>query len=269
MTVRAKQGWTLDYLNNPVSGLLALLRWLANGTGPMSALGAPGAAFIRTNDKNIRFDAKLAGKEPEIRDSSAGMNSPDVEILWFPCITGDLNSPPPRGVHGVTLGAVVLKPEGSGTVTLKSPSIYDQPEVDPRLFESENDYNVALKGLRFALRIARTESMKDVVDVKSHSTDQSDLFWPGDADPDQITDDELKAFIRDHALPIFHPTSSARIGPTPETGVVDASLRVHGVQGLRICDSSVFPSQVSGHPAAAVVAVAEKTADMLKAAASS
>ena len=93
------------------------------------------------------------------------------------------------------------------------------------MFESENDYNVAIKGLRFALRLARTESMKDVVDIKSHSTDQNDLFWPGDADPDQvrasfsgrsstvtisvfqITDDELKAFIRDHGLTIFHPVS--------------------------------------------------------------
>ncbi|KAI9455443.1 hypothetical protein BJY52DRAFT_643922 [Lactarius psammicola] len=69
----------------------------------MSALGAPGAAFIRTDDKNIRLDAKLAGKMPEIRDFSAGMNSPDVEMLWFPCIIGDLSSPLPRGVHGLTL----------------------------------------------------------------------------------------------------------------------------------------------------------------------
>ncbi|KAI0256392.1 GMC oxidoreductase [Lactifluus subvellereus] len=266
VTIRAKEGWTLDYLNHPVSGLLALFKWLVNGRGPMSALAVPGAAFIRSDDKSIRFDGKLAGNEPEIRDFSAGPNSPDIEVLWFPCITGDLSSPPPRGVHGVTVGAIVLKPEGSGTVTLKSSSIYDKPDIDPKLFESENDYNVAMKGLRFALRLARTESMKTIVDVKPHSTDQKDLFWPGDADPDQITDDELKAFIRDHGLTIFHPTSSARIGPSPETGVVDASLRVHGVQGLRVCDASVFPSQVSGHPAAVVVAVAEKMADMLKAA---
>lgn len=51
MTIRAKKGWTLDYLNEPVSGLLALFKWLVTGTGPMSALGTPGAAFIRTDDK--------------------------------------------------------------------------------------------------------------------------------------------------------------------------------------------------------------------------
>ncbi len=58
VTVRAKQGWTLDYLNNPVSGLLALVRWLVNGTGPMSALGAPGAAFIRTDDKKYILETR-------------------------------------------------------------------------------------------------------------------------------------------------------------------------------------------------------------------
>ncbi|KAI0295836.1 GMC oxidoreductase [Multifurca ochricompacta] len=246
VTIRAKRGWTLDYLNNPISGLLALVKWLVNGTGPMSALGVPGAAFIRSDDKSLRFDGKLAGNEPEIRDLTAGPNSPDLEVMWFPCITGDLSSPPPRGEYGVTIGAIVLKPEGSGTVTLKSSSIYDNPDIDPNLFESENDYNVAIKGLRFVLRLARTQSMKNVLDVKPHSTNQSDMFWPGDADPDQ--------------------TSSARIGSSPETGVVDASLKVHGVLGLRICDASVFPSQLSGHPAAVVVAVAEKAADMLKAA---
>jgi len=49
--------------------------------------------------------------------------------------------------------------------------------------------------------------MKDAVDIKPQSTDQSDMFWPGDADPDQITDDELKAFIRDRATTVFHPVS--------------------------------------------------------------
>lgn len=62
-------------------------------------------------------------------------------------------------------------------------------------------------------------------------------------------------------------TSTARIGASPETGVVDPHLRVFGVQGLRVVDASVFPNQISGHPCAAVVAVAEKAADLIKASA--
>jgi hypothetical protein len=60
-------------------------------------------------------------------------------------------------------------------------------------------------------------------------------------------------------------TSTARIGASPETGVVDPRLRVFGVEGLRVVDASVFPNQISGHPVAPVVAVAEKAADMIKA----
>ena len=62
----------------------------------------------------------------------------------------------------------------------------------------------------------------------------------------------------------FLQTSTARIGASPETGVVDPQLRVFGVKGLRVVDASVFPNQISGHPAAVVVAVAEKAADIIK-----
>lgn len=57
---------------------------------------------------------------------------------------------------------------------------------------------------------------------------------------------------------------SARMGSSESDSVVDASLRVHGIRGLRVVDASIFPQQVSGHPVAAVVAVAEKAADLIK-----
>jgi len=63
----------------------------------------------------------------------------------------------------------------------------------------------------------------------------------------------------------FFFQSTARIGASPESGVVDPRLRVFGVKGLRVVDASVFPSLISGHPAASVVAVAEKAADIIKA----
>ena len=64
--------------------------------------------------------------------------------------------------------------------------------------------------------------------------------------------------------PRWPQTSTARISQTPETGVVNPELKVHGVKGLRVVDASVFPSQVSGHPVSTVVAIAEKAADMIK-----
>ncbi|KAI0066056.1 GMC oxidoreductase [Artomyces pyxidatus] len=266
LAIRAKPGWTYDYLTAPVSGLLALGRWLFFGSGPMAALAAPGAAFVRTDDqRHVDLFSCWLGERVDIRDNTAGPKSPDLEILWFPLITGNMITPPPLGVHGITMGAMALKPESSGELTLKTASIYDKPLINPNVFESDNDWQVVARGVRFILRLARSETMQGILDPKPHSTDQSDIFWPGDAHPDLITDDEIRAYVRDHCLPIFHPTSSARISPTLETGVVDAQLKVHGVKSLRIVDASVFPTQVSGHPAAVVVAIAEKAADLIKA----
>ena len=59
-------------------------------------------------------------------------------------------------------------------------------------------------------------------------------------------------------------TSSARMGQNPSTSVVDPLLRVHGIEGLRVVDASVFPDQVSGHPCVPVMAVAERAADLIK-----
>lgn len=131
-------------------------------------------------------------------------------------------------------------------------------------FSTENDWHVAVRGLRLCLRLARTKALEGIAIPKEHSKDYDDFYWPGDADPDQITEEELREYVKAHSLPIFHPTSTARIAPSAETGVVDARLRVFGVKGLRICDASVLPRNVSGHPAVPVVAIAEKTADILK-----
>lgn len=89
-----------------------------------------------------------------------------------------------------------------------------------------------------------------MLDLKSYSKDKSDtIFWPGDANPDEVTDEELEAFIRGGAETLYHPVGTCRMGKEGEReSVVDSQLRVHGVQGLRVVDASVFPSQISGHP---------------------
>ncbi|KAI0290299.1 GMC oxidoreductase [Russula brevipes] len=262
--LRGKPGYTLDFLNSPIQAVLAMLQWLVFGSGPMTGLSAPGAAFIRVDDEKLPYSTKSSSDVP-VRSNNAGPNTPDLEIVWFPLVIGGFGIKTPPGLHGATLGPVVLKPESSGTVTVQSSSVYDKPVIDPNFFASENDMNILVRGVRFSMRVGRTDCVKNILEPKAESTDTKDFFYMGDADPDRITDEEIKEYIRGHCSAAFHPTSTARIGASPQTGVVDPHLRVFGVRGLRVVDASVFPNQISGHPAAAVVAVAEKAADIIKA----
>ncbi|KAI0270491.1 GMC oxidoreductase [Gloeopeniophorella convolvens] len=254
-------GYTLDFLNSPVQAVLALVKWLAFSTGPMTGLTAPGAAFIRVDDPKIPPEPSAAPAAA----NATGPNTPDLEIVWFPLVIGGFDVQIPPGIYGATLGPVLLKPKSSGTITLASQSIYDPPVIDPNYFADDNDMAVLVRGVRFAQRLGRSRAFAGVLEPRADSTDPKDLFYMGDADPARITDEEIKDYIRAHCSAAFHPTSTARIAASPAEGVVDARLRVFGVRGLRVVDASVFPNQISGHPVAPVVAIAERAVDLIKA----
>jgi choline dehydrogenase len=76
-------------------------------------------------------------------------------------------------------------------------------------------------------------------------------------------DDALMDDFRARADTVYHPTSTCSMGPNPSTSVVDARLRVHGVEGLRVIDASIFPTITSGNTNAPTVMVAEKGAAMV------
>ncbi|KZT01772.1 GMC oxidoreductase [Laetiporus sulphureus 93-53] len=260
---RAKPAYTWDRYNATFSGAVAMMKWLLTGKGPLSSMGTSMAAFIRSDDRSLPFGSKASENLP-VKDLTSGPNTPDIELVWAPFVFVNFGfTPPPPGASGITTSAVALRPESTGTITLRSGSVWDKPLIDGNYFASKSDMNIVVRGTRLLMRMARTEPLASVLDLKAHSTDKDDIFWPGDADPDKITDEELKEWISGNASPFFHPVSTARMGRSAETSVVDAKLGMHGVAGLRVVDASVFPSQLSGHPAAAVIAVVEKAADMI------
>ncbi|ORY55535.1 GMC oxidoreductase [Leucosporidium creatinivorum] len=246
---KAKKGSSLQFLTNPVATLPALARWLWDGKGALSTNLAEGGAFLRSD--------AIPGQESTIAKGStnaSGPTSPDLEVILAPLyyVHHGLEKPPSADDF-LTLAPTVLRPYSRGQVTISSGSTFDKPVIDPKYFSDERDLTVLLEGVKLARRIARSAPLSGFL---LESVTPPNL--------DTLDDVEILAHIRATADTIYHPMSTAAIGAREDGGVIDSELKVHGVHGLRVCDASVFPDSVSGHPVAAVVAVAEKFADMLK-----
>ncbi|KAI1795251.1 GMC oxidoreductase [Ganoderma leucocontextum] len=265
---RTKPGLTYDFLSNSFWGLLASLRWRLCGTGPLSSMVYSSAAFVRSTDPRLPYSG--SGPDAPIVDHSSGPDAPDLELVWAPqAVFADGVDAPSPSTDGVTFAAIALKPESRGRITLKSNDAFDPPNIDPQYLSTENDMNVLVRGVRLILKLAHTGPVASKLHLEPRGINTSSPWWPGVADPNEITDDEIREMVRRTAQSAWHPVSSARMGGSPQDSVVDPSLRVHGIAGLRCVDASVFPTQVSGHPCAVVVAMAEKAADMIKASAAS
>ncbi|PIL26389.1 hypothetical protein GSI_12146 [Ganoderma sinense ZZ0214-1] len=264
---RTKPDLTYDFLKDACARSAAFLKWKLFGTGALASMDYSSTAFVRSTDPRLPFYTN-GRPGPPVNDRSSGPDAPDLELVWAPqAAFADGFHKPSSDTAGVTFAAVVLRPESRGRITLRSTNAFDAPNIDPQYLTTESDMNVLVRGVRLLLRLAHTDPVASKLDLKPRGINASSPWWPGVADPNQISDEEIREMLRRTALPAWHPVSSARMGRSPADSVVDPTLRVHGIIGLRCVDASVFPTQVSGHPCAVVNAIAEKAADMIKASA--
>ncbi|NMM77283.1 GMC family oxidoreductase [Acidovorax sp. SRB_24] len=156
--------------------------------------------------------------------------------------------------HGYSCHVCLLQPKSRGSVTLASRDPADLPLVDPNFFGDPEDLPRLVRGVR------RMRAILAQPALARHGARES----PASASAQ--SDGQIEQFIRQYADTIYHPVGSCRIGPGA-LDVVDAQLRVHGVQGLRVVDASVMPRIVSGNTNAPTIMVAEKAVDLLRAAA--
>jgi choline dehydrogenase len=150
---------------------------------------------------------------------------------------------------------VLLRPGSKGTVRLTGRDPAAPLAIDPRYLTSPGDIVRLRSCLRLTLRIA--ERLRE----RGYAVDT----WP-QWSPEAEDDAALDAFIRKRNRTTYHYTSTCRMAPENDPnggGVVDDYLRVHGVLGLRVADSSIFPNVLGTHTQAPTVAVAEKCADMI------
>ena len=202
----------------------ALLR-----SGPLASNVFEATAFIRTLPELTR---------------------PDVQVVFQAARRNRGTFPFPLG-HGFAISSVGLYPQSRGSVRLASADPRAAPLVDPRLLSHPDDAALMLRGLKIGREVSRAAAFARY---------RAREVQPGP----QVGDDAgLLDYIRRAAHTVHHPCGSCRMGPDDQA-VVDAELRVHGIEGLRVADASVFPRLVGGNTNAAVVMIAEKAADLIR-----
>ncbi|KAI0950760.1 hypothetical protein AcW1_007983 [Taiwanofungus camphoratus] len=219
---------------------MALLQYQLKGAGPLASNVAEAIAFVRSSDPKL-FPPHEFARETEPEDATSGPGAPDIEFFVSPVAYNDHGyGKPPEG-HNFGVHAVLLRPTSTGTIRLKSSDPLDPPIIDPQYLSTPHDIAVFVRAARLLLRIVRAEPLASMVDPS------------GDSDPaldhnlHELDDAALADRVRAKAETLYHPTSTARMAPQEDGGVVDPLLRVHGVRGLRVVDASVFPTIVSGH----------------------
>ena len=212
----------------PLAGAAALGRYLLLRQGPLADPGMEACAFIK---------------------SDPALPEPDIKLLLVMALYAnhgrELN---PQ--HGFAAHTNVIRPRSRGSVRLASANPADAPLIDQNYLEDPDDLRVARAAVRAARRVFGMPAF--------------DAFRGAELEPGPAvqSDAELDAFIRTKADADYHSTSTCRMGADP-LAVVDAELRVHGLQGLRVVDASVMPHLVGGNTNMPVIMIAERAADLI------
>jgi len=180
--------------------------------------------------------------------SRPDLDRPDLQLHFCTALVDDHSRRLHWG-HGYSLHVCVLRPASRGTVTLASADARVAPVIDPRFLSDARDLDLLTEGARMARRILDASALAQLGGRELYThTGQSDA--------------QLRETIARHADTIYHPVATCRMGGDARS-VVDAQLRVRGVERLRIADASVMPTLIGGNTNAPSVMIGERAADFI------
>jgi choline dehydrogenase len=241
---------------------------LLSGIGPpatLAALGIPTRVALPGVGENLHdhimvvlnFPASAPRVEPYFLTETAvfhrsapGESGPDLETIFVPRAIGPDHSM--ELGQGCALICVLVRPDSTGSLTLRSADPSDTPVIDPGFLRDPHDADRLAAAVEHAIELSHSSPLAPWVDGPV-----TDLALRGN--PDRVA---LREWVHDHAVTHNHIAGSCRMG-VDDLAVVDPSLRVHGTEGLRVVDVSVQPRIVSGHCQGAVLAIAERAADLV------
>ncbi|MDC0860846.1 GMC family oxidoreductase N-terminal domain-containing protein [Planktomarina temperata] len=223
---------TLNTLANSLFGRLKIgVEYLLNRSGPMSMSPSQLGAFTRSDPARAHANLEY-----------------HVQPLSLEAFGEDLHDFP-----AITVSVCNLNPTSRGQVQISSANFQDPPKIMPNYLSTAEDRQVAADSLRQARKIMAQPAMQ--------------VYAPEELKPgvQHQSDEELARLAGDIANTIFHPVGTVKMGQMDDpSAVLDPHLRVKGVQGLRVVDSSVMPAITSGNTNAPTLMIAEKAAAWIK-----
>jgi choline dehydrogenase len=233
MYYRCPQPITLnDQLRSWMGKARIAAEFLLHRAGPMSIGAGHVGIFTRSRDH---------------------VQAPDIQFHIFPLST-DRPGLGIEGLHkfsGFTASVSHLRPESRGRIMVKSADPAAPPGIWPNFLDAVEDQEAIVGGVRVARRLSAAPALAPFV--------AEEMSIGADA----ASDAEILTKAREVGATIFHPSGTCKMGSDP-MAVVDAQLRVHGIEGLRVIDASIMPTLVSGNTNAPTIMVAEKAAEMIQ-----
>ncbi len=224
-----------DELHSPIRQLIAGMRYLLARRGPLALSVNQFGGFARANPQAAR---------------------PDVQLYFNPVTYGTGDATRTRikldAFSGFYLCFQPTRPTSTGRIDIAGPDFRLPPRIAPNYLSTEKDIADVVHGGRLLQSIARTRAIRSLI------------LEPLAPDLCALSPEELLADFRARASTVYHPVSTCRMGRHPVDSVVDASLKVHGVERLRVVDASVFPTVTSANTNAPTVMVAQKAADLIQ-----
>ncbi|MCU1681587.1 MAG: alkJ [Amycolatopsis sp.] len=231
--------------DHPASGIV----WSTRGTTDVADAATP-AGLVRYQLTKRGPLASNIGEAGAFYSTVDGLAAPNMQVHVAPTLFYDNGFREPT-VKGFTSAATLVDVASRGRLRLKSSNPLWKPEIDPSYYAEPADFDAMMSGLRSLIEIGRSGALAKFLDKP---------FLPATHDLD---DHALAEHIRQNTQTLYHPVGTCAMG-TGEQAVVDPSLKVRGVDGLRVVDASVMPVVPRGNTNAPTIMVAEKAADLIR-----
>lgn len=227
--------------------------------GPLAIPNAEAIAFIETRPPDVKVMDDFPDMELLFVGGSYISNPINKEAFGISDEVWERMYEPIQDRHTWTIFPMLMRPKSRGRIWLRSSNPFEKPIIRPNYFAADEDLDTMVRGIKASIQIGRTKAMQKF-NSQFHS-----IPIPGCTRHKFMSDEYWKCQAMHLTNTIYHLSGTCKMGPRNDSeAVVDARLKVHGVEGLRVADASIMPLIPTGHVNAPVSMIGEKVSDMIK-----